>query len=72
MSAPATDRTAELDALRRLNADAREQLRRTRGDIANMQQEIGALELHEYNLLVAIDGRNGKIDRLLDQMLADK
>jgi hypothetical protein len=72
MSAPVRDEAAvagELDSLRRLNADASDQLARTRATMEIKQQEIGELELHEYNLLVAIDGRSGKIDRLLDEML---
>jgi hypothetical protein len=73
VSAPAADRiTGELDTLRRLNSDARAQLELTRGSIARKQQEIGVLELHEFGLVQAIDGRERKIDRLLDQMLTDR
>lgn len=62
------DVMAEMETIRQLQADAKTQLARTRNSIAIKLQEIGALELHEYSLITAIDGRTRKADRLLDEL----
>jgi len=64
------DVAAELETLRQLQADARRQINRTRATIATKHQEIGALEMHETQLVMAVDGRDRKIDRLLDELSA--
>jgi len=62
------DLMAELETLRQLNADAKNQLARTRNIIAGKRQEIAVLEFHEYQLVTVIDQRIRKADRLLDEL----
>lgn len=52
----------ELAALANLNHDAASQLTSTRA-------EINKLQVHELNLIAAVDARNRRIDRLLDQRI---
>lgn len=52
----------QIDTLRSLNADATQQL-------ANLHRQMAELERHELNLISVIDGRQRRIDLLLDERL---